>query len=493
MIVRYVRAFALAVLLLACSGSEMADSGAPEPTAAAAMRPRAYLPLVSQSPPLPIPADCFRWTDQVPLQDAIDQHACVVLQPGLWTTRRQITLPAGHSLLGSGMSVSILQAAAPWIGNGVDNLSEAVIHNNGQPGVVVKYLTVDANYLASDGIGASGRDTTITAVTVRHARCDGIAIAAAGWTVQDSIIQGNGAQCHTGVPGSGIYVKRQEYDVGDYSPQILNNNLHDNSGPAIDIDQVQGGLISGNTLRANAAWAAISLNASHWTIVDNDISHPLSADPVHPNHPECAVKYANSLAAGISVCRQPGADAALLVQYNTISGNRIAAGHGVRLMGADEADPTWIPRFNTIYGNDLSGSLVGCLDDFEPGLGLVGANVWADNSCASQPVYLWRLCPNSVSSATVAGWQLGVAQPSAVQAQIDAFNAYRLDGGAFAPGDWLPAGALVATSFDPAGTGSITWASYPVATVVRSGSWGLFRVTSAFAAPTPGACLLVFP
>ena len=39
MIVHYVRAFALAVLLLACSGSEMADSGAPEPTAAAAMRP----------------------------------------------------------------------------------------------------------------------------------------------------------------------------------------------------------------------------------------------------------------------------------------------------------------------------------------------------------------------------------------------------------------------------------------------------------------------
>ena len=176
MIVRYVRAFALAVLLLACGGSEMADSGAPEPIAAAAMGPRAYLPFVSQSAPLPIPADCFRWANQIPLQTAVDQHACVVLEPGLWTTRRQITLSAGHSLLGSGMGVSILQAAAPWIGNGGDNLSEAVIHNNGRPGVIVKYLTVDANYLASDGIGASGRDMTITAVTVRHARCDGIAI-----------------------------------------------------------------------------------------------------------------------------------------------------------------------------------------------------------------------------------------------------------------------------------------------------------------------------
>ncbi len=493
MTARCVRTFALVVLLLACARSGVAVSGPAGPASTTEMKPRAFLPLVSQSTPLPIPTDCFRWNNQVPLQDAVDQHTCVVLQPGLWITRRQITLPAGHSLLGSGRNVSILQAAAPWIGNGGANLSEAVIHNNGQPGVSVKYLTVDANYLANDGIGASGRDMTITAVTVQLARCDGIAIAAAGWIIRDSVIQGNGAQCHTGVPGSGIYVIRQEYDAGVYSPQILNNDLHDNSGPAIDIDQVRGGLISGNTIRANAAWAAISLNASGWTVVNNDISHPLSADPTHPNHPECAVKHANNLPAGISICRQPGADAAMAVQHNTISDNRIAAGHGIRLLGADEINSTWLPRFNTIRSNDLSGSQIGCLDDFEPGPGSVGANVWAGNSCASQPVYLWRLCPNSVSNATVAGWQLGVAQPPVVQAQIDAFDANRLDGGAFVPGDWLPASSLVATNFDPTGTGTTTWADYPVTTVVRSGSWGLFRVTNAFTAPTPGACLLVFP
>lgn len=101
----------------------------------------------------------------------------------------------------------------------------------------------------------------------------------------------------------------------------------------------------------------------------------------------------------------------------------------MRLLGADETDPTWLPRFNTIRSNELSGSQIGCLDDFEPRLGPMGANVWADNSCASQPVYLWRLCPNSVSNATAASWQLGVAQPSVVQAQIDAFDANCWDGG----------------------------------------------------------------
>lgn len=80
-----------------------------------------------------------------------------------------------------------------------------------------------------------------------------------------------------------------------------------------------------------------------------------------------------------------------------------------------------------------------------------------------------------------------------VQAQIDAFNANRLDGGAFAAGDLLPAGALIATNFDPLGSGAVGWEDYPIETVVRSGSWGIFRAISAYIAPQPGACLLVFP
>ena len=113
--------------------------------------------------------------------------------------------------------------------------------------------------------------------------------------------------------------------------------------------------------------------------------------------------------------------------------------HGIRLIGDDESNPTWVPKFSTIEDNDLSGSIVGCIDDFEPGQNQPGMNTWTGNNCAgtlnSPPVYLWRLCPNSVSNPTVAGWEMGVAEPSAVQARISEFDANRKDGGEFSPGN----------------------------------------------------------
>jgi len=459
--------------------------------------PRVFLPLITKTSSPQIPPTCFQWANQTSLQQAVSQHSCVVLQAGLWTTDVQIAMPAGHSLLGYGAGISTLQAVAPWIGNGGANDAEAVVHNNGQPGVAVKYLTIDANNLSTFGIGAHGQNMLVDSVMVKNAKCDGIAIAAAGWTIQNSIIQNNGFACPSGDPGSGIYVIRQKSEDDVYNPAILNNRLLANGGPAIDIDRVRGGVISHNIISNNRAWAAISVNASNWTITGNNISHPQSANPLHPGHTECWPTHANISPAGISVCRQPDNNSGGPVQYTRISGNRISSGHGIRLIGDDESDPTWVPTFSTIEDNDLSGSIVGCIDDFEPGQNQPGMNTWTGNNCAgmlnSPPVYLWRLCPNSVSNATVAGWEIGVAEPSAVQARINEFDANRLDGGEFSPGNLLPAGALVATNFDPAGTGATTWQNYPVRTVVRSGSWGIFQVLNAFSAPVPGACLLVFP
>lgn len=327
------------------------------------LSPRAYLPLVVAGKGTP----CFRWHGQITLQDAVNQNPCVEIQAGTWSITVQISMPAGHTLAGQGMGATTLKAVQPWIGNGQALGTEAVVHNNGQPDVVIKNLTIDANNTATAGIGAHGRNMTVDSVTVKGAKCNGIAIAAAGWVVQNSLIQGNGFVCPVEPPGSGIYIIRQEYDEGIYSPKILNNRLLDNGGPAIDIDGVQGGLISDNTIRDNRAWAAISLNASGWTIVDNDISHPQSADPLHRNHPECSVKHANNLSTGMSVCYQSHYGSTVQVRENIISGNRISAGHGIRLMGADEIHPEWIPRFNTVRDNDLAGSVVGCIDDFEPG------------------------------------------------------------------------------------------------------------------------------
>lgn len=457
-----------------------------------ALSPRAYLPLVTGSG-----VSCFKWYGQMALQDAVNQNLCVEIQAGTWTTAVQISMLASHVLSGQGMDRTILKAVEPWIGNEQNSDSDAVVHNNGQPDVVIRNLTIDANNIATDGIGAHGHNMTIDSVRVKNARCDGIAIAAAGWVVQNSLIEGNGLVCPTGLPGGGIYVIRQEYDDGIYSPKILNNRVLENGGPAIDIDGVQGGVISGNVIRDNRAWAAISLNAGRWTITNNDIRHPQSADPTHRNHPECTVKHANNLSAGISICYQVNQGWAAHVQENVIASNRVSAGHGIRLMGADELYPEWIPRFNIVRGNDLAGSVVGCIDDFEPGQNLDGLNLWEDNNCAGSsstpPVYLWRLCPNSVSSATVAGWEGGVAPVSLVQQRLDQFNASLHDGGTFSAGDTIPSGALVATNFDPQGTGTISWENYPVQTVVRNGSWGIFRAITAYTAPQPGACLLVFP
>ena len=93
----------------------------------------------------------------------------------------------------------------------------------------------------------------------------------------------------------------------------------------------------------------------------------------------------------------------------------------------------------------------------------------------------------------MAGWQAGPAPVSVVQERIDEFNANMHDGGVFSAGDTIPPGALVATNFDPQGTGVTSWENYPVQTVVRSGSRGIFRAVIAYTAPQPGACLLVFP
>ncbi|OQA19684.1 MAG: hypothetical protein BWY63_01682 [Chloroflexi bacterium ADurb.Bin360] len=456
------------------------------------LSPRAYLPLIIESG-----VSCFKWHGQTALQDAVNQYSCVEIQAGTWPTTIQISMPAGHTLTGQETDTTVLRAVQPWMGNQQAPGVEAVVHNNGQSNVVIKNLTIDANNTATAGIGAHGRNMTVDSVTVKGAKCNGIAIAAAGWVVQNSLIQGNGFVCPVEPPGSGIYIMRQEYDEGIYRPKILNNRLLDNGGPAIDIDGVQGGLISHNIISNNRAWAAISVNASNWTITENNISHPQGANPRHPGHTECWPTHASILSAGISVCRQPDNDSGGPVQYTKISGNRISSGHGIRLIGDDESDPTWVPEFSTIENNDLSGSIVGCIDDFEPEQSQPGINTWTGNNCAgtfnTPPVYLWRLCPNSVSGATVVGWQGGVAPVDLVQQRIDQFNANLHDGGAFSAGDTIPSGTLVATNFDPQGTGTISWENYPVQTIVRNGSWGIFRAISAYTAPQPGACLLVFP
>lgn len=142
-----------------------------------------FLPLVSNQ------GTCFAWHGQITLQTAVDQHACVEMQPGVWTTDRQIIMPADHILRGSARDTTILRAVAPWLGNGVTENEEGLVHDNGQTGVVFANFTADANGLATFGIGAHGTRTRVSQMRIINSRCDGVAIAGPGWQVLDNIIE----------------------------------------------------------------------------------------------------------------------------------------------------------------------------------------------------------------------------------------------------------------------------------------------------------------
>ncbi len=338
-----------------------------------------YLPMIATS------MDCFSWSGQIPLQKAVNQHSCVEIQTGIWTTNVQIVLQSGHTLIGKDKNTSILRAASPWKGNDTNNGSEAVVHDNGSTGSIIANFTIDANNLSTFGVGAHGISTTVKSMNVINAKCDGVAITGPGWKVLNSTIANNGYSCPTGLPGSGIYVTKpfDNHAVTLYSPIIMGNIIHNNGGPALDVDRVWGGTFKNNTVYENQAWAAISLySASYWTIESNTIRHPSSASPTHPNHPYCIGGSSGNHSAALDICQDTGLSDQL-ANYNNVLNNQISGWYGIRLTGNDETNSNWVPRFNTIQGNNVYGSNVGCVDDFLPNQ--TGSNLWANNNCAGTP------------------------------------------------------------------------------------------------------------
>lgn len=432
----------------------------------------------------------------MPLQNAVDQHSCVEIQPGVWETTRQISMPTDHVLRGAERETTIVRAVAPWIGNNVTQHEEAVVHDNGQPGVVLANFTIDANQLATLGIGAHGSGTHVNNLHVLNSVCDGVAIAGDGWQVTDSLIERAGNSCWSGVPAAGIYVVGANDDrppAVELAPRIEGNTIRNNNGPGLDVKQVSGGVFRGNTVEDNAAWAAITLyGGDRWLIEENVVRHPFVGDGNHPGHPSCTGGPFGVHPVAISICTDERTDAT--ASGNVIRRNQVSSWYGLRLIGADGELMAHLPRANLLEGNTVLGSQVGCIDDTAPSEFTDGLNVWRDNDCDgtadSLPIYFEVLCPSAVRRARLSDWQHGETDVAQVQERIDEFNAHRTGGGDFDIGAQLPAGMVITTDFGGVGR---NWQEYPVQPLVHNGNWGLFVTLQAYAAPYPGACLTIHP
>lgn len=440
---------------------------------------------------------CFVWPGQssLSLQSAVDTYTCVEIQPGIWETNTQIALSKpGHRLIGKDRDQTILKAISPWLGNEkINNDSEAIVHDNGMVGVTIANFTIDASNLGSLGIGATGDGTTVDSMRIINSKCAGIAIVGPRWKVLNSIIEGNGKSCpqpFPGAPGAGIYLTKQT--SSDYAPVIQGNTLRNNGGPALDVDRVWGGVFSHNTVSDNQGWAAVTLyGASYWTIEDNIITHPMSANPSHPNHEYCMGGPSGNYPVGISICKDSKEPE--VSNYNIIRNNQVSSWYGIRLIGEDESNILLTPRFTTVQGNNVLGSMVGCADDLEPNRTNEGINTWSNNNCGGQPdtlpLYFNTLCPSGVRRSTVQTWQIGVTVPLVVDEYVARFNDGR-SGGSFLTGDSIPTGVIVATNFEQAG---VTWDQFQVKPIVHNRSYGLFETTNSYLAPYPGACLMIVP
>ena len=330
---------------------------------------------------------CFIWPPQlqnISLQNAVINNTCVKIQPGTYTLNTTLYLDQpGHILEGSGIDVTILQAANT---DGYANWHDPVIDTGQGAGysVTVSEFTVDANgstpcfncepYGATFGIGKGG--VLIDHMKITGARCGGVVNdSGANMVVQYSILTQNGyhngipnlqdSQCNTTPPSSGLYI------VGSTSPapSIHDNQIFNNNGMGMDDDSSFGGYLGYNTMYGNAGWAAVSLfRASNWTITNNTISQPNSP---YAYHPDCNSGYSAHTAA-IRLCGE--SNSGFRANNNIIEYNNISSPYfGILLTGATGYEPT----NNQIIGNDPTGTNIGCSDALPYG----GGNTWTGNNC----------------------------------------------------------------------------------------------------------------
>jgi parallel beta-helix repeat protein len=339
--------------------------------------------------------DCFAWAGETELSDALTQHMCVEVQPGTYELSAGVFLQPGQTLRGIDAATTILKAAATWSFHCCD-----AIVNDSQPDdpendpFVVSNLTLDGSGVATYNVCCRGY--TVEDAILTSSRCSAIGAAGRGVIARDNImldsaqptnVPGVGlVSCATGGfggvdEGAAIYSEALAEDLGTL---IEGNTILNSYGPAVDINGAWGGTFRGNVVSGNSDWAAVSLyGASHWVIENNQISHPPN-EPPQPYHPFCATGPSGGNSAGIFLCQDTDVDN-LVTTHNSILNNDTSSFYGILSVGADEIQPYWAPRNNTFIGNDVTGSNVGCADDFQPGQWFDDDNVWTDNNCDGTP------------------------------------------------------------------------------------------------------------
>lgn len=331
------------------------------------------------------PADCRSVAPTEHLQTVLDTGpACISLQPdAVYTITEPLFVRQPLAIVGNGATLN----ADGWTRRGPAHQHAAMLSTNRGGPVVISDLVIDGAAAASYGIGP--KNYTLDGVTVKNTVCSALAVAGPGVIVRNSVLMHNGYGCieYSGLElGAAIYGAYQGDSGSCFGPVIENNVITDSHGPALDMDGVWCGVVTGNFIYANDGWAGISLyGGSFWTIKDNVVSHPVIRNdlPNGPFHPHCASPTApiGSMSAAVYICQDTDALAHWSV-VNTVSGNWLSSGYGILLVGADEVSRTAVPRFITLTNNSTLGSLWGCADDYNPKWRRL-RNAWTGNWCGT--------------------------------------------------------------------------------------------------------------
>lgn len=342
------------------------------------------------------PDGCLKWTEQVPLQEAVDAHDCVEVQAGTWTLSVGVNVAPGKTLRGVGAEAATLRAdPATWTFGCCDAIvSDTLPADPAADPFLVSDLTIDGEGVATYDVCCRGYEARD--LVLRDSRCSAFGAVGTGVHVHDTVMTGHAqptdipgqgvVTCATGgfggvAEGAAIYLQANGDDLGAV---FENNTIEGSFGPAIDVNGAWGGTFSTNTVSGNTAWAAVSLyGASGWTVADNTISHPPD-EPPQPYHPYCATGPAGGHSAGIFLCQDTDANG-LTTNDNVIDNNSTSSYYGILSVGADEVAPYLAPRNNSFTGNDVFGSQYGCADDFAPGQWESDTNVWTGNNCGGAP------------------------------------------------------------------------------------------------------------
>lgn len=325
-------------------------------------------------------ADCFAWSGQLPLQEAVRTHPCVQIQPGVWSLGHYVVVPPGRTVQGvpgGDPAATVLHAGAGW----QNTIAEGILSDDGTNGApfTVTGLTLDGRNVATAALCCRG--FTAREVVLQGGRCYGLGIAGVRVDVSASLIRRNGfwSGCPS-PPGAGVYATTTAAGPSPWAPRITGTTIRDNNGPGLDIDQAWGGRLIGNTIVGNSSWAGISLFGSNWLIENNTVRHP-ATNRGQPYQRPCATGPAGERSAAIMLCQLNDANNRVTTT-NTVRGNTVSSWYGILLVGNDEQRPYWAPRNNTIANNNVFGSNYGCADDFRPGQWYSDRNTWSGNNCA---------------------------------------------------------------------------------------------------------------